>query len=90
MKYILRLYVLGESQLSKVAIKNAKMICDEKLKGKYTLEVIDLLKRMQLAEDEKIFATPTLERKLPRPLKRIIGDLSDSSKVLLGLDIIEK
>ena len=88
-KYLLKLYIMGSTLRSKHAIENARKICEGQLKGKYELEVIDLKKHMQLAEDEKIFATPTLERKLPIPLKRIIGDLSDSEKVLLGLDIVE-
>jgi len=87
-KHILRLYVMGSTPISQTAIENAKKICEEQLKGKYELEIIDLMKKMQLAEDEKIFATPTLEKKLPLPLKRIIGDLSNKEKVLLGLDIV--
>jgi circadian clock protein KaiB len=87
-KYLLKLYILGSSPKSKIAVQNAQKICDEELKGKYELKVIDLKEHMQLAEDEKIFATPTLEKKLPAPLKRIIGDLSNKEKVLLGLNII--
>ena len=89
-KYLLRLYILGQSPISKKAIENAKMVCEEGLKGQYKLEIIDLKTHMQLAEDEKIFATPTLEKKLPPPLRRIIGDLSSKDKVLLGLDIVKK
>lgn len=89
-KYLLRLYIMGSTPLSLAAIENAKKICEEELKGKYRLEVVDLKKNIQLAEDEKIFATPTLEKKLPVPLRRIIGDLSNKEKVLLGLDIVEK
>ena len=88
-KYLLKLYVMGNTSLSQKAIENAKKICKEQLQGRYNLVVIDLQKKMQLAEDAKIFATPTLEKRLPPPLKRIIGDLSDKEKVLLGLDIVK-
>jgi circadian clock protein KaiB len=86
-KYLLRLYVLGETGPSRQAIINLKAIHKEHL-GDYTLEVIDLKKNMELAEKEKIFATPTIERKLPLPVRRIVGDLSDTEKVLIGLDLI--
>ena len=89
-KYLLKLYILGQTPISKMAMENAKNICEEELKGQYKLEVIDLKTHMQLAEDEKIFATPTLEKKLPPPLRRIIGDLSSKDKALLGLDIVKK
>jgi len=84
---ILRLYVTGNTQRTEQAISNLKKICEEQLQGKYRMEVIDVLERPQLAEDEKILATPTLIKHLPPPLRRIIGDLSDKQKVLLGLDI---
>ena len=86
-KYRLRLYITGQTQRSKNAIGNLRRICEEELGGKYEMEIIDVLERPQLAEDEKILATPTLIKRLPPPLRRIIGDLSDTEKVLLGLDL---
>jgi circadian clock protein KaiB len=83
----LKLYVTGQTPRSLRAISNLKGICDEELKGAYELEVIDVLERPQLAEDEKILATPTVVKELPLPIRRIIGDLSDFDKVLLGLDL---
>ena len=83
----LRLYVTGQTPRSHRAITNLKRICDEELDGEYELEVIDVLERPQLAEDEKILATPTVVKVLPAPIRRIIGDLSDFDKVLLGLDL---
>jgi circadian clock protein KaiB len=88
MKYMLKLYVTGKTPNSVTAIKNLQDILATKMKGSYTLKIIDVSKHPQLAEDEKIMATPVLEKKLPPPIKRIIGDLSDKEKVLLGLDII--
>lgn len=86
-KYLLRLYVTGETPRAAVAIANLRRICDEELEGEYELEIIDVLVDPQLAEDEKILATPTLIKNLPPPLRRVIGDLSDTDKVLLGLDL---
>lgn len=86
-KFKLRLYVTGKTPKSERAIANLKEICERDLKGLYELEIIDVLESPQLAEDEKILATPTLIKDLPPPLKRIIGDLSNSEKVLLGLDL---
>ncbi len=86
-KSMLRLYVTGKTPKSERAIANLKEICERDLKGLYELEIIDVLEQPQLAEDEKILATPTLIKDLPPPLKRIIGDLSNSEKVLLGLDL---
>ncbi len=83
----LRLYVAGETEKSKAAIQNLREICEEHLKGRYHIEVIDLMKSPQLAAGEQIFAVPTLIRKLPEPVKRLIGDLSSSEKVLVGLDV---
>ena len=83
----LRLYVTGKTPKSERAIANLKEICEKELEGLYELEIIDVLEQPQLAEDEKILATPTLIKDLPPPLKRIIGDLSNSEKVLLGLDL---
>jgi circadian clock protein KaiB len=88
MKFILRLYVTGRTINSQNAIENLKAILDEPvLKGKYELEVIDILEHPKLAEDERILATPALDKKLPPPARRIIGDLSDREKVFSGLDL---
>jgi len=87
-KYILKLYVTGQTANSLRAISNLKKLLAEKLYGVYELQIIDVLKHPQLAEDEKILATPLLARALPLPMKRIIGDLSNKEKVLLGLDIV--
>ena len=85
--YNLRLYVAGQTPKSLTAISNLKRICEEHLAGRYNVEVIDLLKTPQLAEGDQIVALPTLVRHLPPPLKRIIGNLSDTERVLVGLDI---
>lgn len=85
--YILRLYITGRTPKSEQAINNLRRICEEELKGQFEMIVIDVLERPQLAEDEKILATPTLIKELPPPLRRIIGDLSDKEKVLLGLEL---
>lgn len=87
-KYILKLYVAGFTTRSRQAINNLQKICSEDLEDHYEMEVIDILERPQLAEDEKILATPTLIKELPSPVRRIIGDLSDKEKVLVGLDIL--
>ena len=84
---MLRLYVAGRTSKAEVAIANLRRICEEELRGEYDLEVIDVLEQPQLAEDEKILATPTLIKLLPLPLRRVIGDLSDRDKVLLGLEV---
>jgi circadian clock protein KaiB len=89
MKYLLRLYVTGQTPNSTRALANIKRICEEEIGDEYEIEVIDILKHPQLAEDDKIIATPTLVKKLPSPLRRLIGDLSNREKVLLGLDIVE-
>jgi circadian clock protein KaiB len=86
----LRLYVAGETQKSKTAIENLNRICEEHLKGRYHIEVVDLSKNPQLAAGEQIFAVPTLVRKLPEPIRKILGDLSVEEKVLVGLDIHPK
>jgi circadian clock protein KaiB len=83
----LRLYVAGQTPKSVTAFANLKKICEEHLAGKYCIEVIDLLKNPQLAKGDQIIAIPTLVRKLPEPLKRIIGDLANTECVLVGLDI---
>ena len=87
-KYLLRLYITGHSSRSERAISNLRSICKNELGGSYEMVVIDVLEKPQLAEDEKIIATPTLIKDLPPPIKRIIGDLSDREKVLLGLDLL--
>ena len=86
-KYILTLYVTGTSPRTKVAIENLNQICKQELDGRYDLEIVDVLEHPQRAEDEKILATPTLIKQLPPPLRRVIGDLSDKEKVLLGLEV---
>jgi circadian clock protein KaiB len=88
-KYILRLYITGTTPRSAAAIINLKKICDEYIKGQYELEVIDLYQKPSLAKDEQIIAAPTLIKKLPLPFRRIIGDMSDKEKVLMGLDLIK-
>jgi circadian clock protein KaiB len=86
--YNLRLYVAGQTPKSLSAIANLKKICEEHLAGIYTIEVIDLLARPQLAAGDQILAVPTLVRRLPPPIKRIIGNLSNTDRVLVGLDIL--
>ena len=86
-KYILTLYVTGTSPRTKIAIENLSRICKQELDGQYELEIVDVLEHPQRAEDEKILATPTLIKQLPPPLRRVIGDLSDKEKVLLGLEV---
>jgi circadian clock protein KaiB len=88
MTYRLRLYITGRTSNSLRAIENLRMICESKLSGSYEVEVIDVLEHPRLAEDEKIMATPTLVKCLPEPTRKIIGDLSDRQKVLLGLDLV--
>jgi circadian clock protein KaiB len=86
-EYILKLYITGRSPRAERAIANLRRLCQEELEGCYELEIIDVLEHPQLAEDERILATPTLIKQLPPPLRRVIGDLSDRDKVLLGLDV---
>jgi circadian clock protein KaiB len=83
----LRLYVAGQTPKSLRAFANLKQICEEHLAGKYRIEVVDLLKNPQLAKGDQILAIPTLVRKLPEPVRKIIGDLSDTDRVLVGLDL---
>ena len=83
----LRLYVAGRTPKSVSAFANLKRICEEHLKGQYHIEVVDLLKQPQLAKGDQILAVPTLVRKLPEPIKKIIGDLSNEERVLVGLDL---
>ncbi|PYP68519.1 MAG: circadian clock protein KaiB [Gemmatimonadetes bacterium] len=85
--YVLRLFVTGTSPRAEVAVANLRRICEQELQGRYELQVIDVLEQPQLAEDEKVLATPTLIKQLPPPLRRVIGDLSDKDKVLLGLEV---
>lgn len=87
--YVLRLYVTGSTPKSIRAISNIKQICEEHLKGRYNLEVIDIYQKQNLARGEQIIAVPTLIKKLPLPLRRIIGDLSNRERVLIGLDLRE-
>ena len=84
----LRLYVAGQTPSSVRAFGNLKKICEEHLKGKYTIEVIDLLENPQLARGDQIMAIPTLVRKLPVPIRKIIGDLSKTERVLVGLNLV--
>ena len=85
--YRLRLYIAGQTPNSVTAIANLKKICEEKLKGKYRIEVVDLLVKPQLAKGDQIIAIPTLVRRLPPPVKKIIGNLSKTESVIVGLDL---
>lgn len=85
--YILRLYVAGQTRKSLAAFANLKKICEEHLAGRYRIEVIDLLENPTLAKGDQILAIPTLVRKLPEPVRKIIGDLSNTERVLVGLDL---
>ena len=87
-QYQLRLYIAGQTPKSVTALTNITKYCEEHLKGKYKIEVIDLLEKPQLAEGDQIFAIPTLVKKVPEPIRKIIGDLSNEEKVLVGLNII--
>src|SRR5689334_21343276 len=86
-RWNLRLYVAGQTPRSVTAFKNLKDICEEYLKGQYHIEVVDLMENPTLARGDQILAVPTLVRKLPQPIRKIIGDLSDTERVLVGLDI---
>ena len=85
--YQLRLYVAGQTPKSLVALTNLKQICEQYLQGRYEIEVVDLLTSPQLAQGDQILALPTLVRRLPEPIKKIIGDLSNTERVLVGLDL---
>ena len=85
--YVLRLYVSRSTLRSKIAIENIERVCEEHLRGRYDLEVIDIHRHAQLARDEQIVAVPTLIKQLPAPLQRLVGDMSDLRKVLFGLDV---
>lgn len=89
-KWNLRLYVAGQTPKSVTALANLKRICDEHMHGEYAVEVIDLMENPQLARRDQIVAIPTLVRELPSPLKRIIGDLSNTERVLVGLDVVAR
>ena len=86
-KYVLRLYVSGSTLKSSRAVENIKRVCEQHLKNRYDLEVIDIYQQAKLARDEQIVAVPTLIKRLPLPLRRIIGDMSNQEKVLFGLDL---
>ena len=86
-RYVLRLYVTGMTSRSSAAVAAIKAVCEEYLQGRYDLEVIDIYQHPVLAKDEQIIAAPTLVKQLPAPLRRLIGDLSDKERVLLGLDL---
>jgi circadian clock protein KaiB len=88
--YILKLYVAGQTPNSLAAFKNLKTICEKYLAGRYSIEIVDLLKNPKLAKGDQIIAVPTLVRQLPEPLRKIIGDLSNTERVLVGLDIKNK
>ena len=87
--YHLRLYVAGQSPKSVRAVENLRRVCEEHLAGRYTIELVDLMENPQLARADEIIAVPTLVRKLPEPIRRIIGDLSNTEKVLIGLQLDE-
>jgi circadian clock protein KaiB len=87
--WVLRLYVAGQTPKSIVALRNLKMICESRLKDNYKLEVIDLARDPHLAKQDEVFAIPTLVRQLPVPIRKIIGDLSDTERVLVGLALVE-
>jgi circadian clock protein KaiB len=86
-RWDLRLYTAGQSPKSLAALSNLKRICDEHLAGRYSIEVIDLMKNPRLAKDDEIVAIPTLVRKLPAPLRKVIGDLSNEERALVGLQL---
>jgi circadian clock protein KaiB len=86
-KFQLKLYITGASARADMAIANLRRICEDELRGEYELEIIDVLEHPEAAEDDRILATPTLIKNLPPPLRRVIGDLSDKDKVLLGLEV---
>jgi circadian clock protein KaiB len=88
--FILRLYVAGQTAKAITAFDNLKTICEAELKGRYEIEVIDLLENPKLAREDQIVALPTLVRKLPPPLRKVIGDLSDTERVLIGLKLLSR
>jgi len=89
-KYVLKLYITGMTPRSTKAVMNIRKICEEHLRGRYKLEIIDIFQKPVLARGEQIIAAPTLIRKLPLPLRRFIGDMSDTDRILIGLDLRPK
>ena len=89
-RWNLRLYTAGQSPKSLAALANLKRVCDQHLAGRYSIEVVDLMKNPRLAKDDQIVAIPTLVRKLPEPLRRIVGDLSDTERTLVGLQLTQR
>ena len=89
-KWLLRLYTAGQSPRSLAALDNLKRLCEEHLSGRYSIEIVDLLKNPRLAKDDQIVAIPTLVRQLPPPLRKIIGDLSDTERALVGLQLVQR
>lgn len=88
--FVLRLYVAGQTPKSMIAFANLKTICEEHLAGRYKIEVVDLLENPKLARGDQILAIPTLVRKLPEPVRKIIGDLSNTERVLIGLNLLSR
>lgn len=86
-KYLLRLYVAGQTPKCLTALDNLKRLCEEHMHGEYEIEIVDLIQNPKLAQGDQIFAIPTLVRKLPEPMRKIIGDLSNMERVLVGLDL---
>jgi circadian clock protein KaiB len=89
-KYLLRLYVAGMTPKSLQAVENIKKICEEKLKGRYELEVVDISQQPEVLKKQNLIATPTLIKELPKPIRRLIGDLSNKERILVGLNLTEK
>jgi circadian clock protein KaiB len=89
-RYLLRLFVSGTTPKSARAIQNIRALCEEKLQGRYELEVIDIYQHPEMVKPEQVVVTPTLVKKLPLPFRRIIGDLSDTERVLVGLDLVAR
>jgi circadian clock protein KaiB len=89
-KYVLRLYITGSTPRSQEAIRNIRRICEEELKDRYDLEVVDVYQQPELARKEQILAAPTLIRKLPLPLRKLVGDMSDKERVIVGLEILSE
>jgi circadian clock protein KaiB len=88
--YVLRLFITGMTPRSVAAIENIRKICEENLKGRYELEIIDIYQQPEYAKSEQLLAAPTLIKKLPLPLRRLIGDMSDKERILVGLDLVSK
>lgn len=88
-QYLLRLFVSGQSPTTRRALANLRRVCDDELAGLFRIEVIDVAENPELAEQERILATPTLIKQLPLPVRRVIGDLADAEQVLMGLDLLD-